>query len=154
MPLFGCKKSHAWAFTGPFKMVSLNNTCTIHFICQCFNLWCFLWLLLHTILVFISDKSPSTMSLEFLYFGVLIMNILWLLQCPCLTRMELAFKNTLSELSGNWCSYAMGLFWDFSIFCLYAEIKCTLGLWQISVLKHNVGLHQPVWAVCSVSLYS
>lgn len=120
-------------------MVSLNNTCTIHFICQCFNLWSFLWLWLNAILLFISDKNFSAMSLEFLDFRVLIMNILRLFRCPCLTRTALAFKSPLSELSGKWCSHAMGLFCVFGIFSSYAEIKCMLGLWQIAVLQHNFG---------------
>lgn len=120
-------------------MVSLNNTCTIHFICQCFNLWSFLWLWLNAILLFISDKNFSAMSLEFLDFRVLIMNILRLFRCPCLTRTALAFKSPLSELSGKWCSHAMGLFCVFGIFSSYAEIKCMLGLWQIGVLQHNFG---------------
>lgn len=121
-------------------MVSLNNTCTVRFICQCFNLWCFLWLWLYAVLVFIPDKNPSATSLEFLDFRVLIMNNLCLFQCPCLTRTTLAFKNPLSEISSKWCSRAMGLFWVFSIFSSYAEIKCMLGLWQIGVPRHNFGL--------------
>lgn len=79
------------------------------------------------------------MSLEFLDFRVLIMNILCLFQCPCLTRTALAFKSPLSELSGKWCSHAMGLPCIFSIFSPCAEIKCMLSLWQISVLQHNFG---------------
>lgn len=125
-------------------MVSLNNTCTVCFLCQCSNLWFFLWLWLYAILVFISDKNPSATSLEFLDFGVLIMNILCLFQCPCLTRTALAFKNTLSELSGKWCSHAMGLFWVFSIFSCYAKIKYMLGLWWIGVPLLNFGLWWPL----------
>lgn len=120
-------------------MVSLNNTCTVHFICQCFNLWSFLWLCLNAILLFISDKNFSAMSLEFLDFRVLIMNILCLFQCPCLTRTALAFKSPLSELSGKWCSHAMGLSCIFSIFSSYAEIKFMLSLGQVGVLQHNFG---------------
>lgn len=120
-------------------MVSLSNTCTVHFICQCFNLWSFLWLWLNAILLFISDKNFSAMSLEFLDFRVLIMNILCLFQCPCLTRTPLAFKSPLSDLSGKWCSHAMGLFCVFSTFSSRAEIKCMQSLWQISVLQHNFG---------------
>lgn len=129
----------ARAFIGPLKMVSLNNTCTVHFICQRFNLWSFLWLCLNAILLFISDKNFSAMSLEFLDFRVLIMNILCLFQCPCLTRTALAFKSPLSELSGKWCSHAMGLSCIFSIFSSYAEIKFMLSLWQVGVLQHNLG---------------
>lgn len=120
-------------------MVSLSNTCTVHFICQCFNLWSFLWLWLNAILLFISDKNFSAMSLDFLDFRVLIMNILCLFQCPCLTRTALAFKSPLSELSGKWCSHAMGLFCVFSIFSSRAEIKCMQSLSQIGVLQHNFG---------------
>lgn len=72
-------------------------------------------------------------SLEFFDFRVLIMKNFCLFQCPCLTRIVLAFKNSLSELSGKWCSHAMGLLWVFIIFSSYAEIKCMLGLWQIMV---------------------
>lgn len=120
-------------------MVSLSNTCTVYFICQCFNLWSFLWLWLNAILLFISDKNFSALSLEFLDFRVLIMNILCLFQCPCLTRTALAFKSPLSVLSGKWCSHAMGLFCLFSIFSSRAEIKYMQSLWQISVLQHNFG---------------
>lgn len=137
---FWCKKNCAKIFTGPLKMVSLNNTCTIHFICQRFDLRCFLWLWLYAILVFTSDRNPSAVSLEVWDFRVLIMNILRLFQCSCLTRTALAFKKPLSELSGKWCSHAVGLFWAFNIFSSYAEIKCMQGWWQIGVPQHNFGL--------------
>lgn len=121
-------------------MVSLNNTCTIHFICQCFNLWCFLWLRLYAILIFISYKNPSAMLLEFLDFRVLPMNILCLFPCPCLTKTALAFKHSLSELSGKWCSHARGLVWVFGIFSSCEQIKGVLGSWQIGVPQSNLDL--------------
>lgn len=132
---FWCKK-----FVPNFWHKNLNNTCTIHFICQWFNLWCLLWLWLYAILVFTSDRNPSAMSLEVWDFRVLTMNILCLFQCPCLTRTTLAFKKPLSELSGKWCSHAMGLFWAFGIFSSYAEVKCMQGWWQIGVPQPNFGL--------------
>lgn len=143
---FWCKK-----FVPNFWHKNLNNTCTIHFICQRFNLWCLLWLWLYAILVFTSDRNPSAMSLEVWDFRVLTMNILCLFQCPCLTRTTLAFKKPLSELSGKWCSHAMGLFWAFGIFSSYAEVKCMQGWWQIGVpqqfwsLVPSAPLHRISW---------